>query len=231
MVLLEGRARFLVGERIFERGGHVTIGRSPREAKPGRLALVKPAAGGRADVLKVLGEPHVARDVIEALMLDRGLERRFPPGVARAASEAVEHPDAAAARRDLRDLPTFTIDPATAKDFDDAISAEEIGGDGNRIRVWVHIADVSAYVRPGDAVDREAYRRGTSVYVPGAVEAMLPEALSNDACSLVPGEGPARGDGGAGVRRAEHDEGDVLPLADPLRRAAGLRPRRPDLRR
>ncbi len=83
------------------------------------------------------------------------------------------------------DLPTFTIDPASARDFDDAISAEDLGG--GRIRVWVHIADVSAHVRPGDAVDREAYRRATSVYVPGAVEPMLPAALSNEACSLVPG--------------------------------------------
>ncbi len=187
MILLEGRARFMVGERLFERGGRVTIGRSPREARPGRLALVKPAAGGRVDVLRVLGEPHVARDVLEALMLDRGLRRSFPPGVGRAASEAVEHPAAAATRRDLRELPTFTIDPSTAKDYDDAISAEYIGSSTTRIRVWVHIADVSAYVRPGSPVDREAYRRGTSVYVPGAVEPMLPEALSNEACSLVPG--------------------------------------------
>ena len=88
-------------------------------------------------------------------------------------------------RRDLRDLATFTIDPTTAKDFDDAISAQR---EGDAIRVWVHIADVSAFVRPGRAVDLEAYRRGTSVYVPGAVEPMLPEALSNRACSLVPGE-------------------------------------------
>src|SRR5213075_3027088 len=87
-------------------------------------------------------------------------------------------------RRDLTDLPTFTIDPVTAKDFDDAISAQR---EGDAIRVWVHIADVSAFVRPGAAVDLEAYRRGTSVYVPGAVEPMLPEALSNDACSLRPG--------------------------------------------
>jgi ribonuclease R len=128
----------------------------------------------------------VARDVIEALMLDRGLRRSFPAPVERAAADAAEHPQAAAARRDLRDLPTFTIDPVTAKDFDDAISAEDLGG--GRTRVWVHIADVSAHVRPGDPVDREAYRRATSVYVPGAVEPMLPEALSNGVCSLVPGQ-------------------------------------------
>ena len=71
----------------------------------------------------------------------------------------------------------------SARDFDDAISARREDG---RIRLWVHIADVTAHVRPGTALDGEAYRRGTSVYVPGAVEPMLPEALSNEACSLVP---------------------------------------------
>src|SRR6185369_6595416 len=87
-------------------------------------------------------------------------------------------------RRDLTALTTFTIDPVTARDFDDAISAEALDGGG--ARVWVHIADVGAYVKPGSLVDRGAARRGTSVYVPGRVEPMLPEALSNDACSLVP---------------------------------------------
>ena len=115
-------------------------------------------------------------------MLDRGLRRSFPPGVERAAQDA-RPPDVP--RRDLTALPTFTIDPVTARDFDDAISCEALGDE--HWRVWVHIADVSAYVRPGGAVDREAYRRSTSVYVPGAVEPMLPEALSNDACSLRPG--------------------------------------------
>src|SRR6185312_15702087 len=123
---------------------------------------------------------------LEALMLDRGLRRAFPRQVE---IEAEELADAVpqredAARRDLTDLPTFTIDPATAKDFDDAISASR---EGDAIRVWVHIADVSAFVRPGRALENEAFRRGTSVYVPGAVEPMLPEALSNRACSLVPG--------------------------------------------
>jgi ribonuclease R len=83
-------------------------------------------------------------------------------------------------------MPTFTIDPVTARDFDDAISAA--AEDDGSARIWVHIADVSAYVRPRSLVDREAYRRGTSVYVPGAVEPMLPTALSNNACSLVPGQ-------------------------------------------
>ncbi len=82
--------------------------------------------------------------------------------------EAREAPAAAGevdpTRRDLRDLATFTVDPATARDFDDAVSAQP---DGDGIRLWIHIADVSAHVRPGSALDSEAYRRATSVYVPG----------------------------------------------------------------
>jgi ribonuclease R len=182
VVLLEQRGRFLVGEPFFQRGRRATIERS-RDARPGRLALLHPnPKGGRFKIARVLGRPDVARDVIEALMLDRGLRRSFPAGVERAAADA-RPPEVA--RRDLTDLPTFTIDPVTARDFDDAISCEALGDE--HWRVWVHIADVSAYVRPGGAVEREAYRRSTSVYVPGAVEPMLPEALSNDACSLRPG--------------------------------------------
>ncbi len=96
-----------------------------------------------------------------------------------------EEPYAADARVDLTALPTFTIDPDDARDFDDAISARREDG---HVRVWVHIADVTAYLRPGGPLEREAYRRGTSVYVPGAVEPMLPEVLSNRACSLRPDE-------------------------------------------
>jgi ribonuclease R len=86
---------------------------------------------------------------------------------------------------DLTTLPTFTIDPRDAQDFDDAVSARREDG---HARVWVHIADVTAYLRPGGPLESEALRRGTSVYVPGAVEPMLPEALANRACSLRPGE-------------------------------------------
>jgi ribonuclease R len=194
VAVLERRGRFLVAEPFFERGPRLTLSRD-RRADAGDLVLVRPAGGrdargsGRALLARRIGRPDVARDVLEALMLDRGLPRSFDPAVEREAREAAEAPiDAAAigARRDLRSLATFTIDPPDARDFDDALSAEPVGEDA--LRVWVHIADVSAYVRPGTLVDREAYRRGTSVYVPGAVEPMLPPALSNRSCSLVPGE-------------------------------------------
>jgi ribonuclease R len=92
--------------------------------------------------------------------------------------------EARAPRRDLVELPTFTVDPATARDFDDAVSARR---EGDAIRLWIHIADVAAHVPPGSPLDREARRRGNSTYAPGAVEPMLPHALSEEACSLAPG--------------------------------------------
>jgi len=130
-----------------------------------------------------------ARAAIEAMMRKRGLPRRFEKPVEREARRVNErgldaHADLSS-RRDLRALPTFTIDPASARDFDDAISAQGLGE--GRVRVWVHIADVCAHAPPGSLVDREARHRATSVYVPGAVEPMLPQALSNKACSLLPG--------------------------------------------
>ena len=177
VAVLEKRGRLLTASPFFARGPRINVNRDSR-ARAGDLALVSP----KGKIVRRIGRPDVARDVIEALMLDRGLRRRFPPDVDRAAREAAPARDG---RRDLTGLPTFTIDPPTARDFDDAISAERIDGG---IRIWVHIADVSAYVKPGSPVDREAHRRATSVYVPAAVEPMLPEALSNDACSLRPHE-------------------------------------------
>jgi ribonuclease R len=181
------RGRLLVAEPFFERGRRLTLDRDSR-ARVGDLVLVRPAARGRAHgkLVRRIGRPDVAGDVLEALMLDRGLPRRFDPAVDREAKAARDRGPDGAPRRDLRDLETFTIDPVTAQDFDDAISAEALP-DG-RARIWVHIADVAAYVPEGSLVDREAARRGTSVYLPGRVEPMLPEALSNDACSLVPGQ-------------------------------------------
>jgi len=216
VAVLERRGRFLIAEPLFpprvapsdsrpRHGGstQMTIG-SPgsgrgaaSSARAGDIVLVQPGgrgssnrgAGGRgagARIVRVIGRPDVARDVIEALMLDRGLSRAFDPAVereARAAGESARRKELN--RRDLRDLPTFTIDPVTARDFDDAISAEAV--DAETTRVWVHIADVAAHVPEGSPLDREARRRTTSTYAPGAVEPMLPHALSSDACSLMPG--------------------------------------------
>jgi ribonuclease R len=182
--VLAKRGRFTVAEPLFERGGNVTLdgGRRPGAAV-GEIVLLGYGKRGPR-VVRPLGRPDVARDVLEALMLDRGLRRAFPRAVEQEAAEAAARPPADRPRRDLTGLATFTIDPVTARDYDDAVSARR---EGDAIRVWVHIADVSAYVRPGSATEHEAYRRATSVYVPGAVEPMLPPALSNDACSLVPG--------------------------------------------
>src|SRR5205807_10399927 len=130
-----------------------------------------------------------ARAAITTMMRERGLGRPFDRQVRREAERAragaLARADATP-RRDLTDLATFTIDPLSARDFDDAISSETLAT--GAVRVWVHIADVSAYAPQGSAVDLEARRRATSVYVPGGVEPMLPDALSGDACSLLPGE-------------------------------------------
>jgi ribonuclease R len=189
--VLERRGRFIVARELFARTsesrGQLTVDPARSGSRAGDLVLVaiRPTRrGGRAEIVRRLGRPDVARDVIEALMLDRGLARRFEPALERDARDASGGTEGA--RRDLRALPTFTIDPVGARDFDDAISAEDTAE--GTVRVWVHIADVCAYVAPWSLIDREARRRATSVYVPGAVEPMLPEALSNEKCSLAPGE-------------------------------------------
>ena len=149
----------------------------------------------------------------------------FPPGIERAAADA-RPPDVA--RRDLRDAADVHDRPRHRQDFDDAISCKPLGDE--HWRVWVHIADVTAYVRPGGRWTARPTAARRAVYVPGAVEPMLPEALSNDACSLAPGSTPGgqRRDGDA---RRGAVEARLPPLADPLRRAPGLRPGRPHLRR
>ena len=130
-------------------------------------------------------EPRTARDAIEELLRDELGGRGFRPALEVEAGRAADAAEAdPGRRRDLTELPTFTVDPATARDFDDAVSARR---EGDGFRLWIHIADVAAHVRPGSPLDREASHRANSTYAPGAVEPMLPRALSEDACSLAPG--------------------------------------------
>ena len=176
------RGRFLICEPLFERGPQVALAGGPR-VDSGEMVLVEPRRGG-ARVLRRLGSPERARDVAVALLADRGLEQGFAPQLEDEARDAIPAArEAGVERRDLTALATFTVDPATARDFDDAVSAQP---EGDGIRLWIHIADVAAHVRPGSGLDAEALRRGTSTYVPGTVEPMLPSALSADACSLAP---------------------------------------------
>ena len=183
MVVVSKRGRFMVAEPLFEPGERLTLSGGPK-VRPGQMALVQ-TGGRRTRVLRVLGRPDAALDVVEAFVLDRGVRRGFGKALKAEAAEATKRAaDTAGKRRDLTGMPTLTVDPATARDFDDAVSASE-SGDG--IRLWVHIADVAAHIAPGSGLDEEAMRRGNSIYVPGSVEPMLPLALSADACSLSPG--------------------------------------------
>ena len=130
-------------------------------------------------------EPKNAREAVEVLLREELGSRGFRASLELEAAEAGAVAEARSGpRRDLTDLPTFTVDPATARDFDDAVSARR---EGETTRLWIHIADVAAHVPPGSPLDIEALRRANSTYAPGAVEPMLPHALSEEACSLAPG--------------------------------------------
>ena len=149
---------------------------------------IDPKAAPEGTILSVIGktgEPGV--DVL-ALAMAHGAPSDFPKEVEAAADKIkIGITKKEVARRlDLRDAPVFTIDPADAKDFDDAIHTRDLG-DG-MTEVGVHIADVSHYVREGDAIDAEAYDRATSTYLVDRVIPMLPEVLSNGVCSLRPRE-------------------------------------------
>jgi ribonuclease R len=139
--------------------------------------------GGRARS-RGRAAPKTARDAVEAQLREELGWRGFRASLeVEAGREAAAAESRSGPRRDLTGLPTFTVDPATARDFDDAVSAQR---EGDAIRLWVHIADVAAHVLPDSPLDREARRRANSTYVPGAVEPMLPHALSERACSLAP---------------------------------------------
>ena len=174
---LARKGKLLVGEPYFEGGAPVVVDRKGAgEASVGDLVVLRQGRG-RARLEEVLGPASRIEAVLEGLLWHEGLRRPHP--VAESLPRDVE-PD----RVDLRHLYAFTIDPDEAKDFDDALTFQP--EDGGRVRAWVHIADVSAYVPAGAPLDRAASERGNSVYVPGRVAPMLPHELSDDLCSLRP---------------------------------------------
>ena len=142
----------------------------------GDLAVVR-TGRGRARVEQVLGPATRIENVLEALLVETGARQRFEPHVAPEPSLD--------GRVDLRDLLTYTIDPDTAKDYDDALSFR---AEADGIRAWVHIADVSYFVGAGTPLDLGAQERSFSTYVPGLVAPMLPHSLADDLCSLRQGQ-------------------------------------------
>ncbi len=148
----------------------------------------KMAKNPNAEVVKVLGKAGEHNTEIHAILMEFGLNPEFPKDVMDEADKMpVIIPEAEiATRKDFRQTLTITIDPADAKDFDDAISFKVLGD--NKYEVGVHIADVSHFVTEGSLLDKEAYARATSVYLVDRVVPMLPEKISNELCSLVPDE-------------------------------------------
>jgi ribonuclease R len=139
-------------------------------------------------VLKVLGDPDDPRTEVEKILACADVTEDFPAEVVRAAGHTPDEvrPDDRKDRVDLRHIPFVTIDPETARDFDDAVALNTLPDGGYRL--WVAVADVSHYVRAGSPLDLEARRRGCSVYLPNRAIPMLPEALSSHICSLVPNQ-------------------------------------------
>lgn len=214
-VVKRARARF-VGVLSVENGAvilspddnraymdFVLPGQDASGVRPGDKAMVKflswdnPARLPVAELIRTLGRKGEHGVEMESIVLDKGFDTSFPEEVEKEAQElkrrktGIVADEVASAgtpggRRDFRHTLTFTIDPADAKDFDDAVSFKEVGS--GRYEIGVHIADVSHFVRPGNALDKEALRRGSSVYLVDRTIPMLPEALSNDLCSLNPNE-------------------------------------------
>lgn len=164
------------------------------EAENGDVVLVKmedwPAKADSpfGEVIKVLGKPGEHNTEIHAILAEYGLPYDFPVDVEVFAQklDTEIHEEEIARRRDMRKTLTFTIDPRDAKDFDDALSFEKL--ENGNYEIGIHIADVSHYVQEGTILDEEAYNRATSVYLVDRVVPMLPEVLSNFACSLRPHE-------------------------------------------
>jgi ribonuclease R len=164
------------------------------KAEDGDKVLVKledwepKASSPNGKVLKVLGKPGLHSTEIHSILAEYGLPAEFPTEVEDYANQIDLEikPEEIAKRRDMRKDLTFTIDPKDAKDFDDALSFKKL--ENGTYEIGIHIADVSHYLKEGTILDDEAYERATSVYLVDRVVPMLPEILSNGACSLRPHE-------------------------------------------
>lgn len=189
----KGVAYFIPDNMLYRRD-IIIPGRLLKKAKTGDkvvVVIVDWPNGTRnplGEVLHVLGKPGENNVEMLAILAENDFPLQFPTKVEEEANSIpLDIPEKEILkRRDFRSVTTFTIDPADAKDFDDALSFEKL--ENGLYRIGIHIADVTHYVRPNTALDAEAFNRGTSVYLVDRTIPMLPEALSNNLCSLRPHE-------------------------------------------
>ncbi|MBL4644492.1 MAG: ribonuclease R [Candidatus Pacebacteria bacterium] len=207
--IIERARNQFVGILTKEKGGWILKSDNPRISNSFAVANVPedtPASGYKAlieltlwddpkvepqaKLLEVIGKAGEHETEMQAILLGRGFESGFSDGIeeeARTLLNEREVPESEMKwRKDFRDTITFTIDPHDAKDFDDALSIKKL--ENGNFEIGIHIADVTHYVRPGTKLDLEARKRGTSVYLVDRTIPMLPEAISNDLCSLNPNE-------------------------------------------
>lgn len=203
--ILERGKEIFVG-KIYQQGGETFVESNEKALKekkirlcgdalePGNKVLFRITDWGDeeafllAEIVDTLGKSGDNDTEMHAILAEFNLPYRYPqaPEEAAQALEGRIPASEIASREDFRAVPTITIDPDSAKDFDDAISYRAI--DERQVEVGVHIADVTYFVQPGDVIDQEAYERATSVYLVDRTVPMLPERLCNDLCSLVPHE-------------------------------------------
>ena len=198
-----------------------------RGSREGDLVLIGSGKRG-ARVVRELGRPDVARDVLEGLMIDRGLRRAYARQAADEAESSLSEP----VRRRRAGGPHRAAHLHDRPRRRAGLRRRDLGpARGGRVRLWVHIADVTRLPAPRRPARARGQRRSTSVYVPGAVEPMLPEVLSNRACSLRPGEEKLAVTVELELDGAERAQGGLPPHAHPQRRPPDLPPGRRDLRR
>ncbi len=173
-------------EPVFADARACLVAKGGEPPKLDDIVLAVPVHGDRRRIVEVLGRSDDLAVVLRAMLYAKGIAQGFSEDVLdEAAAVGARASRRDSERRDLSGLPTFTIDPDTARDFDDAISVQR---EGDGFRAHVHIADVSYFVDDDGAIEREARRRTSSVYLPLFAEPMLPAALSSGLCSLVPRE-------------------------------------------
>ncbi len=187
-----GNTAFVSVEERSLNGGIILSSPLPSDVRSGDKVVVRLTdwesreRNPQGELLDVLGSAGENDTEMHAILAEFDLPYTYPEEVEEAARKIPEEipQEEIAKREDFRDTLTITIDPATAKDFDDALSWKAL--EDNKLEVGVHIADVSYYVTPDSVIDKEAYKRATSVYLVDRTIPMLPERLCNDLCSLRP---------------------------------------------